>query len=76
MATGIDVLEDVIDIAEHVNSSLKDPFEVEGPRLDVTASIGTSFYSQDGTPCRNSCAQPMKRCSRRSSIDPPMSTDE
>jgi diguanylate cyclase (GGDEF)-like protein len=48
MATGIDDLEDVIEIAEQINSSLDDPFEIEGHPLEVTASIGTSFYPQDG----------------------------
>ena len=38
----------MIEIAEQVNSSLNDPSEVEGDRLEVTASIGTGFYTQDG----------------------------
>jgi diguanylate cyclase (GGDEF)-like protein/PAS domain S-box-containing protein len=41
--------EDAVKLANKISSSLKEPFNVDGHELYVSASIGIAMYPQDGT---------------------------
>jgi diguanylate cyclase (GGDEF)-like protein len=46
-------------LAREILASLREPFEVEGQRFYLTASIGISVYPLDGEDQWNSCALPI-----------------
>ena len=48
MASSIEANQQATEIASQIRTSLNDPFQVEGTQLALAASIGTSFYPEDG----------------------------
>ncbi len=49
-------------VATRIIEALRRPFQVEGHRIEIGASVGVSLYPEDGATPTPSCAPPMPPC--------------